>query len=57
MSRAPALPFPKDSADAQIDAAVLPLVDLLGRQTARELTAGAPTIKESSDAAETPRKD
>lgn len=57
MTRAPAHPFPQDSADAQIDAAVLRLVDLLGRQTARELTAGAPASKESSDAAETPRKD
>lgn len=55
MTRVPALPPPQDSADVQIDAAVQRLVDLLGRQTARELVLDAPLIMESADAF-TPQK-
>jgi hypothetical protein len=51
MTRVPALPYPQDSADAQIDAAVLRLVDLLARQVARELAMDA-HIMETPNAAE-----
>lgn len=57
MTRVPALPLSPESADAQIDAAVLRLVDLLGRQTARELPAEASDIKETPDAAPSHQED
>ena len=47
MTRVPALPFSSESAEAQIDAAVLRLVDLFARQVARELAADAPDAKET----------
>ncbi len=55
MTRVPAPPFVQDSADTQIDAAVLRLVDLLGRQTARELAADAPVTMETPDAPPPPQ--
>ena len=41
-----------DSADAQIDVAVLRLVDLFARQAARELAVDAHEAKEMADAAQ-----
>lgn len=49
MTRVPALPSCSKSADAQIDAAVLRLVDLFARQVAKELPADAPDAKETPD--------
>lgn len=57
MLRAPALPFSPASAEAQIDAAVLRLVDLFARQAARELAADASLIQETPDAAKHPQED
>ncbi len=57
MTRAPTLPFSDESAEAQIDAAVLRLVDLFARQAARELAADASLIQETLDAAEHPQED
>jgi hypothetical protein len=54
MTRVPALPFSSESADAQIDAAVLRLVDLFARQAARELAADAPDTKETPHATPDP---
>jgi hypothetical protein len=45
-----------ESAEAQIDAAVLRLVDLFARQTARELAADA-HLMETPDAAEPEQED
>lgn len=50
MTRVPAFPLTQDPAEAQIDAAVLRLVDLLARQAARELAADVPIIMEMPDA-------
>ncbi len=50
MTRAPALPHTQASADTQIDAAVLRLIDLLARQTAEELIADAPATMEIANA-------
>lgn len=47
MTRVPALPSSSESADAQIDTAVLRLVDLFARQAARELAANASDAKET----------
>jgi hypothetical protein len=47
----------QDSADAQIEAAVLRLVELLGRQTARELAADAAKNMEMPDAPPTHQND
>lgn len=52
MRRVPALPCSPDSADAQIDAAVLRLVDLFARQAARELAVDAQEAKEMANAAQ-----
>ena len=49
MTRVPALPSSSESADAQIDTAVLRLVDLFARQAARELAADASDAKETPD--------
>lgn len=57
MTRDPALPLTQDSADAQIDSAVQRLIDLLGRQTARELAADAPMTMETPDAPPPPQED
>lgn len=51
MPRVPALPSFPESAEAQIDAAVLRLIDLFARQAARELVTDA-HFMETSDAAE-----
>jgi hypothetical protein len=51
MPRVPALPSSSASADAQIDAAVLRLIDLFARQAARELASDA-YLMETPDAAE-----
>ncbi len=50
MTNVPAPPLSSEPADAQIDAAVLRLVDLLARQAARELVEETPTIQETYDA-------
>ena len=50
MTRVPALPFSSESADTQIDAAVLRLVDLFARQAALELAVDASEPKETPDA-------
>lgn len=57
MTRVPALPFSSESADAQIDTAVLRLVDLFARQAARELAADAPDAKEMPHASTNPEDD
>lgn len=57
MPRVPALPSSPESAEEQIDAAVLRLVDLFAQQVARELAADASLIQETTDAAEPPQKD
>lgn len=56
MPRVPALPSSPASADAQIDTAVLRLIDLFARQTARELATDA-HLMETSDAAKQPQED
>ena len=56
MPRVPAIPTSSASADAQIDAAVLRLVDLFARQAARELTADA-HLMEKPDAEAPPQED
>ncbi|MDX1822708.1 MAG: hypothetical protein R3197_17580 [Paracoccaceae bacterium] len=56
MPRVPAISPSPESADAQIDAAVLRLVDLFARQAARELTADA-HLMEKPDAEEHPQED
>jgi hypothetical protein len=56
MPRVPAISPSPDSAHAQIDAAVLRLVDLIARQAARELAADA-HLMEKPDAAEHPEED
>ena len=56
MPRVPA-PFPTpSSAEAQIDAAVLRLIDLFARQAARELAADA-HLMDTPDATEHPEED
>lgn len=55
MTRVPALPSCSKSADAQIDAAVLRLVDLFARQAARELAVDASEPKEMPDATKDPQ--
>jgi hypothetical protein len=50
MTRVPALPSCSKSADAQIDAAVLRLVDLFARQVALELAVDAPDVEETPHA-------
>ncbi len=55
MTRAPALPSSSESADTQIDAAVLRLVDLFARQAARELAVDASEPKEMPDATKDPQ--
>lgn len=57
MQRVPSLPCSSDSADAQIDAAVLRLVDLFARQAARELAVDAPEAKETTDAVQHQKDD
>ena len=57
MTRAPASTHPDDTAEAQIDTAVLRLIDLFARQVARELAVGAPEAEETPHAATTPQKD
>jgi hypothetical protein len=57
MIRAPAPSHFSASAEAQIDAAVLRLVDLFARQAARDLAAGAPELMETPDATEPPEED
>jgi hypothetical protein len=57
MPRVPALPYSPESAEEQIDAAVLRLVDLLAQQTARELAADAPSIMETPDAPKQSQED
>lgn len=57
MTRVPALPFSSESADAQIDATVLRLVDLFARQVARELAADAHDVEETPHASTDPQKD
>ena len=52
MPRVPAFPSSPASAEAQIDAAVMRLVDLFARQAARELAADASFSMETPDAAE-----
>ena len=49
MTRVPAPTHFNESAEAQIDTAVLRLVDLFARQVARELAADAPDAKETPD--------
>jgi hypothetical protein len=56
MPCAPALPSSPESAEAQIDAAVMRLVDLFARQTARELAADA-HLMETPDATEPEQED
>ena len=55
MTRVPALPSSSESADAQIDTAVLRLVDLFARQAARELAVDASEPKEMPDATKDPQ--
>lgn len=50
MTRVPAHSLSQKSADAQIDAAILRLVDLLARQAAGDLVADAPTAEETANA-------
>ncbi len=57
MPRVPAFPSFSDAAEQQIDTAVLRLVDLFARQTARELVADAPDAKETPHAAQDPQED
>lgn len=57
MTRVPALPSSSESADKQIDTAVLRLVDLFARQVARELAADAPEVEETPHASTAPQKD
>ena len=56
MPRVHAISSSPKSAEAQIDAAVLRLIDLFARQAARELAADAP-LMETPDAAEHPQED
>lgn len=56
MPRVPALPPSSESAEVQIDTAVLRLAELFARQTARELVADA-HFMETSDAAEPEQED
>ena len=55
MTRVPAISFSSESADTQIDAAVLRLVDLFARQAARELAVDASEPKEMPDATKDPQ--
>jgi hypothetical protein len=57
MPRVPAISPSPESAEAQIDAAVLRLVGLFARQAARELAADASSNMETPDAAEHPEED
>lgn len=50
MTRVPAQSLSLKSADAQIDAAILRLVDLLARQVAGDLVADAPNVEETANA-------
>lgn len=52
MKSVTALPCSPDSADTQIDVAVLRLVDLFARQAARELAVDVHEAKEMADAAQ-----
>ena len=56
MPRVPALSSSSESAEAQIDAAILRLVDLFARQVARELAADV-HLMETPDAEEYPQED
>lgn len=56
MPRVPAIPPTLESAEAQIDTAVLRLVDLFARQAAQELAADA-HLMETPDAAEPEQED
>jgi len=57
MTRAPTSSQFPESANAQIDVAVLRLVDLIARQVALELAADAPKAKEPSHATNPPQQD
>lgn len=57
MTRAPASSHTPDSAEAQIDTAVMRLVDLFARQVARELAVGVPEAEETPHATTAPQKD
>jgi len=57
MTRVPALPSSSVSAEAQIDTAVLRLVDLFARQVARELAADALEVEETPHASTAQQKD
>lgn len=57
MSRVPTLSPSSESAEVQIDAAVLRLVDLFARQAARGLTSDASLIQETADAPEQSQED
>lgn len=57
MTRAPAFSVTPASAEAQIDTAVLRLVDLFARQVARELAVGAPKAEDTPHAATAPQQD
>lgn len=57
MTRAPASSLTAVCAEAQIDTAVLRLVDLFARQVAWELAVGAPEAEETPHAATAPQQD
>ena len=57
MPRVRTLSPSSESAEAQIDAAVMRLVDLFARQAARELAADASFSMETPDAAEPEQED
>lgn len=57
MPRVPAPSLSPESAEAQIDTAVIRLVDLFARQAARELAVDASSNMETPDAAEQPQED
>lgn len=56
MPRVPAISPCPESAEAQIDAAVMRLVDLFARQAARDMAADA-HLMETPDATEPPEED
>jgi len=57
MPRVPTISPCPESAEAQIDAAVLRLIDLFARQVERELAADASLIQETPDAPKYPQED
>lgn len=57
MTLAPAPSHVSESAEAQIDAAVLRLVGLFAVQAARELAAGVGELMETPDAEHPPQED